>query len=51
MVGAEPTFEQRLRADGAEQRELHRGGNDPPDTEAAGEESGNFAKLSLLARL
>jgi hypothetical protein len=47
MAGAEPPFEQRLRADGAEQRELHGGGHDPPDTEAAGQGSVNLTKQAL----
>src|SRR5215208_5973547 len=47
MVDAEPPFEQRLRAEGAEQRELHGGGHDPPDTEAAGEGSVNLTKQAL----
>jgi hypothetical protein len=47
MVDAEPPFEQRLRAEGAEQRELHGGGHDPPDTEAAGERSVNLTKQAL----
>ena len=44
MADAEPPFEQRLRAEGAEQRDVHRGGDDPPDTEAAGEGSVNLTK-------
>src|SRR3954471_11635133 len=47
MADAEPPFEQRLRAEGAEQRELHGGGHEPPDTEAAGEGSVNLTKQAL----
>src|SRR5215213_4909118 len=47
MADREPPFEQRLRAEGAEQRELHGGGHDPPDTEAAGEGSVNLTKQAL----
>ena len=47
MADAEPPFEQRLRAEGAEQRDVHRGGHDPPDTEAAGEGSVNLTKQAL----
>src|SRR3954464_10626675 len=50
MADAEPPFEQRLRAEGAEQRELHGGGHDPPDTEAAGEGSVNLTKQALSLR-
>ena len=42
MVGTKPSFEQGLRADGAEQRGVHRDSYDPPDTEAAGEASVNL---------
>ena len=47
VVDAEPPFEQRLRAEGTEQRDVHRGGHDPPDTEAAGEGSVNLTKQAL----
>src|SRR3712207_5021987 len=47
MADAEPPFEQRLRAEGAEQRDVHGGGHDPPDTEAVGEGSVNLAKHAL----
>src|SRR5215212_6649993 len=47
MADTEPPFKQRLRADGAKQRELHGGGHDPPDTEAAGEVSVNLTKQAL----
>ena len=47
MADAESPFKQRLRADGAEQRELHEGGHDPTDTEAAGEGSVNLTKQAL----
>ena len=47
MADPEPPFEQRLRAEGAEQRDLHGGGHDPPDAEAAGEGSVNLAKQAL----
>src|SRR3954463_8485783 len=47
MADAEPPFEQRLRAEGAEQRELHGGGHEPPDTEAAGEGRVNLTKQAL----
>ncbi len=42
MINAEPPFEQRLRADGADQRDLHRGGHDAPDAEATREVSMNL---------
>lgn len=44
VVDAEPLFEQGLRAAGAEQRDLHRGGHAPAYTEAAGERSVNLAE-------
>src|SRR3712207_1913676 len=47
VADAEPPFEQRLRAAGAEQRGVHRGGDDPSDTEAAGEGSMNLTKQAL----
>jgi DNA invertase Pin-like site-specific DNA recombinase len=47
MADAEPPFEQRLRAEGAEQRDLHRGGDDPPHLDAAGENSMNLTKRAL----
>src|SRR5215212_5027541 len=47
VADAEPPFEQRLRAAGAEQRGVHRGGDDPPDAEAAGEGSMNLTKQAL----
>jgi hypothetical protein len=47
MADAEPPLKQRLRAAGADQRELHRGGYDLPDTEAAGERSVNLTKQAL----
>ncbi len=47
VVDTEPPFEQRLRADGAEQRDLHRGGHDPPDVEAAGEGNVNLTEHAL----
>lgn len=47
MVNEEPPLEQRLRAAGAEQRELHGGGHDPPYTEVAGEETVNLTKQAL----
>jgi len=50
MADPEPPFEQRLRAEGAEQRDHHRGGHDPPDAEAAGEGSVNATKQALRAR-
>src|SRR5215204_2158304 len=50
VADAEPPFEQRLRAEGAEQRDVHRGCHDPPNTEAAGEGSMNLTKQSLRAR-
>ena len=50
LAAAEPPFEQRLRAEGAEQRDVHRGGDHPPDTEAAGEGSVNFTKQALKER-
>jgi hypothetical protein len=47
MVDAEPPFEQRLGAAGADQRDLHRGSDDPPDIAAAGEGSVNLGKQAL----
>src|SRR5215218_9630365 len=47
VADAEPPFEQRLRAEGAEQRDVHRGCHDPPNTEAAGEGSMNLTKQAL----
>ena len=47
MVDAESPSEQRLRAAGADKRNLHRGRYDPPDIEAAGEGSVNLAKQAL----
>src|SRR3954470_10206432 len=47
MADPEPPFEQRLRAEGAEQRDLHRGGHDPPHLDAAGEGSVNLTKQAL----
>ena len=48
MADAEPPFEQRLRAAGADKRDLHRGGYDPPDIEATWEGSINLAKQILI---
>ena len=42
MINAEPPFEQRLQADGADQRNLHRGGHDAPDAEATRKVSMNL---------
>ena len=39
LADAKPPFEQGLRAAGAEQRDVHQDGYDPPDTEAAGGEA------------
>ncbi len=47
MADAEPPFEQRLRADGADQRDAHRGGDDPAHTQAASESSMNLTKHAL----
>ena len=47
LADAKPPFEQGLRAAGAEQQDVHRGGHDPPDTEAAGGGSVNLAKHAL----
>ena len=47
MVDAETPFEQRIRAAGADKRDLHRGSDDPPDVEEAGEGSVNLAKQAL----
>src|SRR5215213_2796221 len=47
VADAEAPFEQRLRAAGAEQRGVHRGGDDPPDAEAAGEGRMNLTKQAL----
>src|SRR5215204_2084052 len=44
VADAEPPFEQRLRAEGADQRDLHGGGHDPPDAEATREGSMNLTK-------
>ena len=44
VVDAELPFEQRLRADGAEQRDLRGGGHDPPDAEASCEGSMNLTE-------
>src|SRR5829696_6428138 len=49
LADAKPPFEQGLRAAGAEQRDVHRGGHDPPDTEAAGGGSVNLAKHALTS--
>ena len=48
-IGAntKPPFEQGLRAEGVEQRDVYQGGDDPPDTEAAGEGRVNFTKQAL----
>src|SRR5215217_3662051 len=51
VADAEPPFEQRLRAEGAEQRDVHRGCHDPPNTEAAGEGSMNLTKQALRKSL
>src|SRR5215204_4712057 len=51
VADAEPPFEQRLRAEGAEQRDVHRGCHDPPNTEAAGEGSMNLTKQALRTLL
>ena len=48
MGDTKPSFEQGLRADGAEQRDVHRDSYDPPDTEAAHEERVNLTKQGLL---
>ena len=47
VADAGPPFEQGLGADGANERGLHRDGDDPPDPEAAGEGSVNLAKQAL----
>src|SRR5215213_1628463 len=47
VANTKPPFEQGLRAEGAEQRDVHQGGDDPPDTEAAGEERVNLTKQAL----
>src|SRR5215212_6441411 len=47
MADPEPPFEQRLRTEGAKQRDLHRGGHDPPHLDAAGEGSVNLTKQAL----
>src|SRR5918996_5256768 len=44
VADAESLFEQRLRADGAKQPNLHQDGHGPLDTEAAGEGSMNLTK-------
>jgi hypothetical protein len=49
MVDEESPFEQRLRAAGADQRDLHRGGHHPPDIEATGEGNVNLTKQVLRA--
>src|SRR4051812_31600911 len=47
VANTKPPFEQGLRAEGADQRDVHRGGDDPPDTEADGEERVNLTKQAL----
>src|SRR5215216_3469219 len=47
VANMKPPFEQGLRAEGADQRDVHQGGDDPPDTEAAGEERVNLTKQAL----
>src|ERR687890_278526 len=47
VANTKPPFEQGLRAEGADQRDVHQGGDDPPDTEAAGEERVNLTKQAL----
>src|SRR5918995_456314 len=51
MADTEPPFEQRLRADGADQRDAHRGGDDPAHTQAASESSMNLTKQALTFHL
>ena len=53
MVDTSPPSEQGLRADGAEQRDVHRGGHDPPDVEVAGKGSVNLTitKQALRGRV
>lgn len=50
LAYTKPTFEQGLRAEGTEQRDVHRSGHDPPHTSAAdeGRLAEHFAKVSLL---
>src|SRR5215218_1512271 len=47
VANTKPPFEQGLRAQGADQRDVHQGADDPPDTEAAGEEWVNLTKQAL----
>src|SRR5215203_2514210 len=47
VANTKPPFEQGLRAEGAEQRDVHQGRDDPPDTEAAGEGRVNLTKQAL----
>ena len=47
MVDTEPALEQRLRAAGADQRDAHRGGDDPAHTQAASENSMSLTKWAL----
>jgi hypothetical protein len=51
IADTEPPFEQRLRAEGAEQRDLDRGGDDAPDIEAAGEGSVNLTEEANQERV
>jgi hypothetical protein len=50
MADAEPPFEQWLRGDGADQRNAHRGGDDPAHTQADSESSMNLTKQALTSR-
>src|SRR5215210_3115094 len=47
VANTKPPFEQGLRAEGADQRDVHQGGDDPPDTEAASEGRVNLTKQAL----
>lgn len=47
VADTEPSFEQRLRGEGADERDFHGGGHDPPDTEAASEGKVNLTKQAL----
>ena len=47
VANTKPPFEQGLRAEGVEQRDVNQGSDDPPDTEAAGEGRVNVTKQAL----
>ena len=47
MVDTKSALEQSLRADDADQRDAHRGGDDPAHTQAASESIMNLTKQAL----